>query len=409
VTVLKLPKSKQILYFFILLFISNSELAVADVYDELDISGNIAFQLRGFTQDSMWLDQNTSDIESSISGEWEIRWRSNSNNQRVSFIPFARWDENDKKRSHFDFREAFWAYQNDDIELLIGLNKVFWGVAESVHLIDIINQTDLVENINQEEKLGQPMIRLAFQEDYGLLSFYLLPYFRERSFSGPDGRFRSETPINADNAKYQSSSKRKHLDFAFRYSHYFGDIDLGLYYFNGTNRDPRMSIGGINSELLLNYDQIEQIGLDLQYTHSSWLWKLESFVRDGYDDSIFAGVAGFEYTFYQVFDGIGDMGILFEYQHDDRSSVESITSADNDFFLGSRWTSNNINDGSILAGFILDKKTSETFYSVEAKTRLKENTLLTLELKVTTNSELGEPNFPQSRDDYLELQINHFF
>ena len=65
-TVLKLPKSKQILYFFILLFVSNSELAVADVYDELDISGNIAFQLRGFTQDSMWLDQNTSDIESSI-------------------------------------------------------------------------------------------------------------------------------------------------------------------------------------------------------------------------------------------------------------------------------------------------------------------------------------------------------
>jgi hypothetical protein len=28
---------------------------------------------------------------------------------------------------------------------------------------------------------------------------------------------------------------------------------------------------------------------------------------------------------------------------------------------------------------------------------------------VATNSELGEPNFPQSRDDYLELQINHFF
>ena len=145
---------------------STSELGVADVYDKLDISGNIAFQLRGFTQNSMWKDQNTSDIESSISGEWEIRWQNNSNNQRVSFITFARWDENDKKRSHVDFREAYWAYQNEDVELLIGLNKVFWGVAESVHLIDIINQTDLVENINQEEKLGQPMIRLAFQEDY---------------------------------------------------------------------------------------------------------------------------------------------------------------------------------------------------------------------------------------------------
>jgi hypothetical protein len=409
VTVLRLPIFKQILNFFILLLISITELGVADVYDELDISGNIAIQLRGFTQNSMWLDQNTSDIESSVSGEWEIRWRNKSNDQRMSFIPFARWDENDKKRSHFDFREAYWAYQNKDVELLLGLNKVFWGVAESVHLVDIINQTDLVENINQEEKLGQPMIRLAFQEDYGLLSLYLLPYFRERSFPGSDGRFRGETVINADNAKYQSSSKRKHIDFAIRYSHYFGDVDLGLYYFNGTNRDPRLSMDGNNSELLLNYDQIEQIGLDLQYTYSSWLWKLESFIRDGYADSIFAGVAGFEYTFYQIFDGASDIGILFEYQHDDRSSAESITTADNDFFFGSRWTSNNMNDGSILVGVVLDKKTSETFYSIEAKTRLKENFLLSLELKAITNSELGEPNFPQSRDDYLEIQISHFF
>jgi hypothetical protein len=30
-----------------------------------------------------------------------------------------------------------------------GLGKVFWGVAESRHLIDIVNQTDLVENIDQ--------------------------------------------------------------------------------------------------------------------------------------------------------------------------------------------------------------------------------------------------------------------
>ena len=121
---LKLPVFKHILNFFILLIISTSELGVADVYDELNISGNIAFQLRGFMQDSMWSGQNTSDIESSISGEWEIRWRSNSNNQRISVIPFARWDENDKKRSHYDFREAYWAYQNEDFELLIGLNKL---------------------------------------------------------------------------------------------------------------------------------------------------------------------------------------------------------------------------------------------------------------------------------------------
>ena len=45
--------------------------AIAD-NQELDISGNVAFQLRGFTQDALWVDQNSSDIESSVSGEWEV-------------------------------------------------------------------------------------------------------------------------------------------------------------------------------------------------------------------------------------------------------------------------------------------------------------------------------------------------
>ena len=399
----------QILRLFLVWMLFVAPLSNAAIDNPLDISGNISLQLRGFTQDALWLDQNTSDTEFSFSSELEIRWRSNDNNQRISFIPFARWDENDKKRSHFDLREAFWAYQSEDIEILLGVNKVFWGVTESAHIIDIINQTDLVESIDQEDKLGQPMLSLAFQKDWGLLDLYLLPYFRERNFSGKNGRFRGQYAINFDNAKYQSSRKRKNLDFAIRYSHFFGEVDLGIYYFDGTSRDPRGVIEAGNSDLVLHYDQIEQIGFDIQYTRSSWLWKLESFYRDGYRDAIFASVAGLEYTFYQVFNGASDIGVLLEYQYDDRSSSEIATTADNDIFVGSRWTSNNMNDGSFLAGIIVDKKTSESFYSVEAKTRLSENLSLALEVKIMTNSQIGETSYAQSHDDYIELQINHFF
>ena len=376
---------------------------------ELDIRGNVAFQLRGFIQDALWADQNSSDVESSISGEWEVRWRSEDNSQRVSFIPFARWDENDDKRSHFDLKEAYWAYKNGEIELLFGVNRIFWGVTESVHLVDVINQTDLVEDLDQEDKLGQPMISLALQKDWGLLSFYLLPYFRERSFPGVNGRLRAASPVDADNAKYESGNKRKHLDFALRYSHYFGDIDLGLHYFNGTNRDPRLGVGANNSDVVLNYDQMEQIGLDLQYTRGSWLWKLESFVRDGYEESFFASIAGFEYTFYQVFEGAGDVGVLLEYQYDNRSSYEAATSADNDVFIGARWVLNNMQDGSILAGVVVDNKTSEAFYSIEAESRLKEDVVLELQVRLIAHSEPGESFHPFSRDNYIQLQINRFF
>ena len=68
-----------------------------------------------------------------------------------------------------------------------------------------------------------------------------------------------------------------------------------------------------------------------------------------------------------------------------------------------------MNDGSFLAGIIVDKKTSESFYSVEAKTRLSENLSLALEVKIMTNSQIGETSYAQSHDDYIELQINHFF
>ena len=60
------------------------------------------YSLRGFSQDALWPEQNTSDAEVSVSGEWEIRWRSEEGDQRASFIPFARWDENDDERTHID-------------------------------------------------------------------------------------------------------------------------------------------------------------------------------------------------------------------------------------------------------------------------------------------------------------------
>ena len=63
----------------------------------------------------------------------------------------ARLDSADSSRSHFDLRELNYLWLGDAGELSVGIGKVFWGVAEFVHLVDIINQTDLVENIDEEE------------------------------------------------------------------------------------------------------------------------------------------------------------------------------------------------------------------------------------------------------------------
>ncbi len=393
---------------FFCIIAGNAEQTIADD-SEWDLSGNVSIKARGFSQDALWPEQNTSDAEVSVSGEWEARWRSEEGDQRASFIPFVRWDENDDERSHIDLREAYWAYEGDGVELLVGVNKVFWGVTESVHLVDIINQTDLVEDIDQEDKLGQPMVNLAVQKDWGLINLYVLPYFRERTFPGLDGRFREPLRVDWDDAEYESGAKDKHVDLALRYSHYFGDVDVGLYYFRGTSREPRLQLSADGREFKPFYDQIDQVGLDLQYTRDAWLWKLEAIVRDGSDESFAASVAGFEYTFYQVYESDADIGILMEYQYDERSSKKPLTIADNDVFMGARWSLNDIQDTAVLAGVVVDKKTSETFFNLEAERRFGDNTFLELRVRAITNAESDEPLYSFSRDDYIQLQISRYF
>ncbi|MDX2349497.1 MAG: hypothetical protein QNK32_03815 [Porticoccus sp.] len=386
---------------------------------EWDLSGNTSLQLRGFSQNALWPEQNSSDAEVSVSGEWEVRWRSEEGDQRASFIPFARWDENDDERTHMDLREGYWAYEGTayegtayegvDFEFLVGVNKVFWGVTESVHLVDIINQTDLVEDIDQEDKLGQPMVNLALQQDWGLLNIYLLPYFRERTFPGQDGRFRAPLPVDWDDAEYESGAEEKHMDLALRYSHYFGDVDVGVYYFRGTNREPRLEVSSNGQRLTPFYDQIDQLGVDVQYTKDAWLWKLETIVRDGYDESFMAAVGGFEYTFYQVYESNADIGFLMEYQYDDRSSKEPITIADNDLFVGGRWSLNDTQDTALLAGVVVDDETSETFFNIEAERRFGDSVVVELRVRAITNAESDEPLYSFSQDDYIQLQISRFF
>ena len=181
-------------------------------------------------------------------------------------MPFARWDEQDSERSHVDIRELTWIHVSDSWELRSGIRKVFWGVTESQHLVDIINQTDNLENPDGEEKLGQPMINLSFWRDWGVLDLYVLFGFRERRFPGVSGRPRLPFLIDEDAAIFESSAEQWHTDFAIRWVQSIGELELGLSHFSGTSRDPRFLPQfatdplGFPTDLILIpvYDQIDQ-------------------------------------------------------------------------------------------------------------------------------------------------------
>ena len=81
-----------------------------------------------------------------VEPEWYADW--DSGQQTLTVVPFFRLDQHDSRRTHVDIGELSWDLIGDTWELRAGVRKVFWGVTESTHLVDIINQTDLVEDLD---------------------------------------------------------------------------------------------------------------------------------------------------------------------------------------------------------------------------------------------------------------------
>lgn len=404
---------------------------------ETRLSGHVESQVRWF-QSSPTLgpssDQQLTGISPSIAVQPEWRYQTRNRKHDFSIIPFARYDADDDDRTHVDMRELYWLYHGQGWEVLAGINRVFWGVAESRHLVDIINQTDLVEDPDEEDKLGQPMVRLtmdlkptlglarvldpenAKKGDWGKLTLFLLPGFRERTFPGPEGRLRGPLPVDESDAVYSDGASRDRVDLALRYSHTIDRWNLGLHYFHGNSREPRLIPNHPDlrqaTHVNPNYDLINQAGLDIQYTGDVWLGKFEGIIREGQGSTFGALVAGLEYTKYQIFDSDTDLGLLVEYLYDGRDDdglSAPVTPFDNDIFLGTRLSLNDVKNTQVLAGIMMDLDIDEYSFNIEAERRITNNMSAELLLRLFDG---GDPLGAFSRirkDDYVQFSLSYHF
>ena len=156
------------------------------------------------------------------------------------------------ERTHADIRELKVDYISGPWSATFGVDTVFWGKTEAVHLVDIINQTDQVEDLDDEDRLGQPLVRVAYLADAGEFSAFILPYFRERTFPGEDGRLRTSLPIDTDRAIYDTSAEEWTPAAALRFAGVFGDVDFGVSGFYGLGRDPAFVFQGVRCARSMN-------------------------------------------------------------------------------------------------------------------------------------------------------------
>ena len=374
-----------------------------------EFSGNVAVEAVTFPEEAQFEDQFDENVTLSFEPRWEGDW--NDGDDQWSVELFMRADNKDAQREHADIRELLWLHFDGDNEWRVGINTMFWGVTESQHLVDVINQTDAVESIDGEEKLGQPMIHLKRYQDWGVLDFLLLPGFRERTFHAKEGRLRADPVVDTDQAEYESSAGQQHVDYAFRFSQTYQDLDLGLSWFDGTSRDPLFLTGSdANGDVVLIpfYEQMTQIGIDAQLFYLDWTWRLELIHRRSSSAIRDAFIYGFEYTFFGVLDSSSDIGAIVEYSYDNRPE-EQRGVFDRDVFVGARFALNDAQSTEVLTGLLVDIEKYSRNFRVEASRRIGDSWKATLEVQVFSNVALDDPLRALANDNYLLLEMAYYF
>ena len=381
-----------------------------------EFSGYVGGQTRNFFEDAASPLQHDNYLSGVAEPKYFHEW--DNGDQNIEAKLFYRVDQYDENRTHGDIRELSWTGVFEDWEVRAGVSKVYWGVTETQHLVDIVNQTDQVENVDGEDKLGQLMLKTSTERDWGTVDLFILPGFRERTFPGAEGRPRPSVIIDTDrDAIYDFSAGKDHIDLAARYSHYIDEWEFGFTVFSGTGRDPTdfsaVAVSPSGEPIVVPvYSLINQVGLDGQAFFGDWTWKLEAAnteVRSGAKKGInsFKTVGGFEYTWVGVADSDIDLGFVVEYHYSDQRIIDTIF--DNDLATALRFVLNDVQSTEILAGFTTDADTQTIGSFIEASRRLGESWTIEAQIRTFHGAKEGRPLYSFRFDDFAQIDLDYHF
>ncbi len=394
--------------FFITVLLHTIALGQEDTEEQnvfYDFSAELSTDHTYYIEEGLYTNQQRYFASIAFEPEFSMDW--NDGNERLVGNLFGRLNTHDENRTHWDIRELYYQLLQNNWELSIGLKEIYWGTTESIHLVNVINQTDFVESFDGEKKLGQPMVHFTYLANFGNFDLFAMPYHRQRTFPDEEGRFRFPLVIEDNDIIYESGAEEYRLDWAVRWSHSFGVFDVGVSHFWGNNREPLFTIDNVG-KLRQFYEVMHQTGIDGQATINSWLLKLEATRRETTSDTFIAFDAGFEYTFGNV-NGKGlDIGVLTEYLYDDRGN-RTTTGFQNDLFFGSRIALNDNEDTSILLGGIVDLENSGKLYSIEAERRFFNNWKANLEVRALSDFDQTELFYAFRQDTFIKLTLGYFF
>ena len=310
-----------------------------------------------------------------------------------------------------DFREANITARIGDADILVGSTVLFWGKVESYNPVDIVNSRDFSRGLMRSEKRGAPVAQVSWPIGPGQLDLIAID-FVENEYPALSARERLGLRITGTTS-YSGGAKRDDMANAIRWSGYFGDFDLGLSWFRGTGRSPRL-LPQADGTLKPDYSRITQAGLDIQYLRGDTALKAEIIRRRGQYDrlgtarSYRAGVFGVEHNLFDITGDGRDLVLLAEYARDSRKGLAH-SGFQNDLTLGARWVWNDVEDTQVLGLLTRDLDNAAQTKTVSIDRRLTDELTFEASARLVECYESDPNSMALSQDSAVIASVTYSF
>ncbi len=352
--------------------------------------GELALETRAFRDDN---DARTVDRALGMMGRLEVR--ATHEVFETKGRAYGRLDREDRQRTVL-LAEEIWAQVRAGgwLRLRAGVDVINWTATEAFHPADILNARNLDSDLENFEKVGEPMAEIQIRPfDGTTLDVFLMPYFTSPVFTSPASRVGFAPP------GYDIRGWRRLLDrdgrltndrfgpqAAAQIRQVLGSADITLHVVSHMDRSqPLLVVDPMTFQPMLLYQSVTQVGGTFQQVLGPVIakveWAARWFVSPAAETSL-AGVvpdrdhgivaAGLEYGI--VHGGGSESTFLLEGQTVlgvDRALARVLSPFSRDVLFGWRFASNDAAGRELFLGGIWDTEQREQFLvNLSAQQRL---------------------------------------
>ena len=406
-------------------------LAVTPAWAGWSSQGELALEGRLFLDDD---NETTIDQAIGMMGRVQIDHRYKSFKERLRV--YGRLDQQDPVRTILVIEEAWAQWKFKPFKLRVGYDLLNWTATEAFHPADIFNSRNLDSDLQNYEKVGEPMVSLAVKTAVGKFTFYHMPTFVQPILPSPSSRLSfapgQDLGVKRLDVSGKLTSRWFAPQFGLRWRYSFDNADISLHGIHHQDRSQPSVILIDNTPTAL-FQTVTQVGGTYQHVVEGFILKLEAAWRifhkpadedqgilflDGTNGKPDHGRIAFGLEYGLAHDAGSESTLLLEGQSLVGTSRETASMLDTfqaDVLLGYRFAFNDEASTSFIISGIADVEHLDEFIgSFSFERRIGETWIAKASVRILTTADPvsvldAKPLQRLRQSDHVGIQITRHF